>query len=138
MAMVKDAAMTMSDLVQRGQAFIESGRDTLDLLDELLTLLQEHSLPEGEEAGKVGATAPDVAETEEQVQEVESKAQETNRKTITQEEVRAVMVNNSRRGYRAEMKALVAAYGVKNLSDLTDPEKLEAILEEAKTIGGTV
>ena len=56
-------------------------------------------------------------------------------KEVTKEDVRLVLAEKSRSGYRAEVKALLTAHGAEKLSDITDPETLAAILKEAEVIG---
>ncbi len=56
-------------------------------------------------------------------------------KAYTYEEVRAVLAEKSRTGFRAEVKALLTAHGLKQLSDVTDPKEYAAIVAEAEGIG---
>ena len=56
-------------------------------------------------------------------------------KVYTYEEVRAVLAEKSRTGFRAEVKALLTAHGVKQLSEVTDPAELTALVREAEVIG---
>ena len=51
------------------------------------------------------------------------------------EEARAILAEKSRTGFRAEVKALLSAHGVRQLSDVTDPAQLSAIVAEAEVIG---
>ena len=53
----------------------------------------------------------------------------------TYEEVRAILAEKSRTGFRAEVKALLTAHGADKLSAITDPEELAAIAKEAEVIG---
>ena len=56
-------------------------------------------------------------------------------KVYTYEEVRAILAEKSRTGFRAEVKALLTAHGVKQLSDVNDPEVYADIVAEAEGIG---
>ena len=56
-------------------------------------------------------------------------------KVYTYEEVRAILAEKSRTGYRAEVKAILTAHGVKQLSDVKAPEEFAAIVAEAEGIG---
>ena len=56
-------------------------------------------------------------------------------KACTYEEARAVLAEKSRTGFRAEVKALLTAHGLKQLSDVTDPEVFAALVAEAEGIG---
>ena len=54
---------------------------------------------------------------------------------ITYEDVRAVLAEKSRTGYRAEVKALITRHGVRQLSEITDPAEYARMLAEAREIG---
>ena len=56
-------------------------------------------------------------------------------KVYTYEEVRAVLAEKSRTGFRAEVKAILTAHGVKQLSDVKDSDEFAAIVAEAEGIG---
>ena len=56
-------------------------------------------------------------------------------KPVTYEEVRAVLADKSRTGYRAEVKALLTAHGVRQLSEITDPAIYAELIREAEEIG---
>ena len=62
-------------------------------------------------------------------------AEEAPDKVYTYEEVRAILAEKSRTGFRAEVKALLTAHGVKQLSDVKSPEEFAAIVAEAEVIG---
>ena len=54
--------------------------------------------------------------------------------TYTYEDVRAILAEKSRTGFRAEVKAILTAHGVKQLSDVKSPEEFAAIVAEAEVI----
>ena len=56
-------------------------------------------------------------------------------KTWTFEEVRGLLADKARSGFRAEVKALLTAHGADRLSDIKDPAELSAIAKEAEVIG---
>ena len=56
-------------------------------------------------------------------------------KEITYEELRALLAEKSRTGYRAEVKALLTSHGVEQLSLITDPAERAALYKEAEVIG---
>ena len=56
-------------------------------------------------------------------------------KIYTYEEARAILAEKSRTGYRAEVKAILTAHGVRQLSVITDPDELAAVVAEAEVIG---
>ena len=79
-------------------------------------------------------------ETQKEKQEVAadpvaSAAEEVPEKVYSKEEVRAILADKSRSGFRAEVKALLTAHGAKQLSDITDPKELAALAAEAEVIG---
>ena len=59
----------------------------------------------------------------------------TPEKVFSKEEVRAVLADKSRSGFRAEVKALLTAHGAKQLSDISNPKELAALVKEAEVIG---
>ena len=56
-------------------------------------------------------------------------------KVYTFEEVRSILAEKSRKGFRAEVKGLLAKRNVAQLSDITDPNELAALVKEAEGIG---
>lgn len=56
-------------------------------------------------------------------------------KNCTYEEARAVLAEKSRTGFRAEVKSILTAHGLKQLSDAKGPEEFAAIVAEAEAIG---
>lgn len=55
-------------------------------------------------------------------------------KTYTIEEVRALLLQKRRDGFRDEVKALLAAHGAERLTDI-DPGEYTAMMQEAEVIG---
>lgn len=84
--------------------------------------------------GKAAAEPERVVEEPEQIAETEEPkpAPEQN---VTYEDMRAVLADKSRSGYRAEVKALLASHGVDHLSEITDPAEMAQIVKEAEVIG---
>ena len=56
-------------------------------------------------------------------------------KVYTYEEVRAILAEKSRTGFRAEVKSLLTSHGVKQLSEVKDPAVFAALVAEAEGIG---
>ena len=56
-------------------------------------------------------------------------------KAVTLEELRAFLADKVKAGYRAEIKAMLAAYGVEKLSEVDDPATLAVMMQEAREIG---
>ena len=54
--------------------------------------------------------------------------------TWTYDQVRAALTEKARNGFRAEVKALLTAHGVKQLSDIKDPAELARLMAEAEVI----
>ena len=94
--------------------------DGLRKLSKDLTEIADQ-LSESEEAKTVEEEAPPEAKTPEKV--------------FSKEEVRAILADKSRSGFRAEVKALLTAHGAKQLSDISDPKELAALVKEAEVIG---
>ena len=55
-------------------------------------------------------------------------------KVYTYEEVRAILAEKSRTGFRAEVKSILTKHGVAQLSDVKDPNVFAAIVAEAEEI----
>lgn len=87
------------------------------------------SLLEGEAQAKAEEPAPKDAEPEAPAEE------EAPAKEATYEEARAVLAEKSRTGFRAEVKAILTAHGLKQLSDAKDAAEFAAIIAEAEVIG---
>lgn len=62
-------------------------------------------------------------------------AEETPAKVYTFEEVRGILSDKARSGFRAEVKALLTSHGVKQLSDITDPAVFAVLVAEAEVLG---
>ena len=83
------------------------------------------------------ATILEGAQAPEKTQEAPAKEpdQEAPVKEYNYEEVRAILAEKSRTGFRAEVKALLTAHGVKQLSEVKTPEEFASIVAEAEVIG---
>ena len=53
---------------------------------------------------------------------------------LTLEQIRAILADKSRRGYTAEVKALLRQHGADKLSEIA-PSEYEALLTEAEALG---
>lgn len=56
-------------------------------------------------------------------------------KAYSYEEARAILAEKARVGFRAEVRALLTAHSIRQLSDVKDPGELAAIVAEAEGIG---
>ena len=68
----------------------------------------------------------DMADLAAQLEGAEAQQQDVpaEKPTYTYEDVRAILAEKSRTGFRAEVKAILTAHGVKQLSDVKDPSEL--------------
>lgn len=82
-----------------------------------------------------GTEVPAKKPVEPVLPEPEVAAEKAPAKVYSKEEVRAILADKSRSGFRAEVKALLTKHGAKQLSDITDPNELAAIVAEAEVIG---
>ena len=82
-----------------------------------------------------GSKAPENTQDEPAVEQVQAPTEAAPTETRTYEETRAVLAEKSRAGFRAEVKALLAEFGVSQLSDVKDPGKLAEIVKKAEGIG---
>ena len=82
-----------------------------------------------------GKTAEAPAQPEEPVKAETPVPDDPPVKEVTYEEMRAVLAEKSRAGYKAEVKALLTAHGVDHLSKITDPAERAAVIKEAEVIG---
>ena len=62
-------------------------------------------------------------------------AEETPVKVYTFEEVRGILSDKARSGFRAEVTALLTSHGIKQLSDITDPAVFAELVAEAEVLG---
>ena len=60
--------------------------------------------------------------------------EETPAKIYTYEEVRSILADKVRAGFREQVKAILTAHGVKQLSDVKTPEEFAAIVTDAGKI----
>lgn len=59
---------------------------------------------------------------------------EEEKKSVSLEDVRAVLAEKSRRGFTEEVKEIISKHGADRLSGI-DPSKYESLLSEAEVIG---
>ena len=56
-------------------------------------------------------------------------------KVYSFEEVRGILADKARAGFREEIKALLNSHGAKQLSEITDPAVLATLVAEAEALG---
>ena len=146
MAIMKELNMSMDELLDNVQKFVLCGRAMLDAIEEIATLVAASSIStrSPEASGELGhsAAAPLSSQTrdaglcDEEAKEAKPLKTETEApKTATMEEVRGLLAEKSRSGFRAEVKALLTAHGVEKLSEITDPVELGKLKAEAEELG---
>lgn len=130
MSKMNDLKLNLEELMDNTQKFVLCGRAMLDAIEEIAT-----------QFAQIANEVPAKPETEKQLVTKEEKRAEPQveeaPKTATMEEVRGLLAEKSRSGFRAEVKALLTAHGVEKLSEITDPVELGKLLEEAGKIGAT-
>ena len=108
----------VSELSQLIEELNRCGNTLIDISEELKNLFS--------------GSEEDVRKTEAKTKTAEKASKEE--KTISLEDVRAVMADKSRKGYTAEVKALLTKRGVSKLSDV-DAKDYAALLAEVEVIG---
>ena len=126
MAMMKEAAMAREEIIDNVQKLVLCGRATLDALETLTKLMT---------AEEPHAACTHNGDESEHVQPANDTEQIPHDKTAKLEEVRGLLAEKSRKGFRAEVKALLTAHGVDRLSENSDPAELGKLMEEATQIG---
>ena len=141
MAKVKEAQMAKDVLLDNMQKFILCGRAMLDAIEDLTNLYCGSLAGDSEGAAyqkkETAAESPAKPKTEEQIAPLPEPQNAEAPRTATLEEVRGLLAEKSRSGFRAEVKALLTAHGVEKLSEITDPAELGKLQEEAGMIGVT-
>ena len=124
MANMKEAQMAKEELLDNIQKFVLCGRAMLDAMEQIAIQSAVFKVQSADEmpAETTPVKQPEPVNTEEP-------------KTATMEEVRGLLAEKSRNGFRAEVKALLTAHGVEKLSEITDPAELGKLLGEAEQIG---
>lgn len=75
------------------------------------------------------------AEVAPETEPIPAETEEKPVKVYSFEEVRGILAEKARSGFRAEVKALLTAHGFKQLSDITDPSVFAALVAEAEELG---
>ena len=104
------------------QVLIERLRQLSAVVSDLATALEDTEASTQKQCVPTEVTPPDSKE-------------DTPAKKYTYEEARAILAEKVRTGFRAEVKAILTAHGVKQLSDVEDGHMLDAIVAEAEVIG---
>ena len=131
MANMKEAQMAKEELLDNIQKFVLCGRAMLDAIEQIAIQSAGFKVQSAKEASDEASAETAPAKQTEPVK-TESKAP----KTATMEDVRGLLAEKSRSGFRAEVKALLTAHGVEKLSEITDPAELGRLKAEAEELGG--
>ena len=127
---------TMSEISALLDEIKSCGNTLLCVASELRELISSKE-SDAEEQSKAKTTRRKKSKPEETpppyTADVEEVPQETP-KLVTLDEVRAALAEESRAGYTADVKALIAKYGADKLSDV-DPANYEALFKESEVIG---
>ena len=126
MANMKEAQMAKEELLDNIQKFVLCGRAMLDAIEQIAIQSAVFKVQSADETPAEPAPAK-------QVEPVKAEAEAP--KTATMEEVRGLLAEKSRSGFRTEVKALLTVHGVEKLSEITDPAELGKLLGEAEQIG---
>ncbi|MDD4370400.1 MAG: rRNA biogenesis protein rrp5 [Anaerostipes sp.] len=104
--------------------------DIRSLADSLQALVEAVSEGSTEEKLPVKKVAPKKKPAEEPKPEPQPKEE----KQLTLEDVRAICADKSRKGFTAEVKAILTKHGADKLSEV-DPAEYKALLAEVEVLG---
>ncbi len=124
MSVMSETAAGINDILTQGNKMIAAWREALNDLEALLNLITRASGQKGETTGY----------EDDSIVPAEVLKEEPAR-TATLEQVRPLLAEKARAGYRAEVKALLMKHGAEKLSDISDPKVLGEILKEAEMLG---
>lgn len=119
MGKVSELSMLVDELKKCGEALIGISEGLADMFSGA-----------AEEKPSAKKTAPKKKAAEEPKQEPQPKEE----KPLTLEDVRAVCADKSRKGFTAEVKAILTKHGADKLSEV-DPEEYKALLAEVEVLG---
>ena len=131
MANMKEAQMAKEELLDNIQKFVLCGRAMLDAIEQIAIQSAGFKVQSAKEASDE-ASAETAPATQTEPVKTESEAPQT----ATMEDVRGLLAEKSRSGFRTEVKALLTAHGVEKLSEITDPAELGRLKAEAEELGG--
>ncbi|WNX86006.1 DNA ligase [Agathobaculum sp. NTUH-O15-33] len=118
MGKVSELSMIVDELKKCGQVLIGISEGLADMFSG--------SAEEEKQTAKKSAGKKKAAE--------ESRPEVPEKKALTLEDVRAVCADKSRKGYTAEVKAVLTKHGAEKLSEV-DPAEYKALLAEVEVLG---
>ena len=119
MEKVSELSMIALELKKCGEAFIGISEGLADMFS-------------GSDEEKL--TAKESAPKKKQAEVPKPEPQEKEEKPLTLEDVRAVCADKSRKGFTAEVKAILTKHGADKLSEV-DPAEYKALLAEVEVLG---
>lgn len=119
MGKVSEFAMLVDELKKCGETLVSISEELADMFS-------------GSEEEK--APAKKVAPKKKAAEEPKSEPQLEEEKLLTLEDVRAVCADKSRKGFTAEVKAVLTKHGAGKLSEV-DPAEYKALLAEVEVLG---
>ena len=131
MSVMSNISIGLNDLLAQMQKLYLTACGTVEQLDDVMRQLEQLTgQTRSNEPMEDDSVAPD-----ELLKENAPACEEEKTRTATLEQVRPVLAEISRKGYRAEVKALLTKHGAEKLSDITDVIILGRILQEAEELG---
>ena len=131
MSVMSNISISLNELLTQVRMLYLSSCSTVEQLDDVMRQLEQLTGQTGaDETMEDDSVVPD-----ELIKEDAPACEEEKPRTATLEEARPVLAEISRKGYRAEVKALLTKYGAGKLSDITDETVLGEILVEAEELG---
>ena len=119
MGKVSELSMLVDELKKCGEVLIGISEGLVDMFSGTA----EEKLPAKKSAPK-----------KKPVEEPKPEPQPKEEKPLTLEDVRAVCADKSRKGFTAEVKAILTKHGADKLSEV-DPAKYKALLAEVEVLG---
>lgn len=119
MGKVSELSMLVDELKKCGEALIGISEGLADMFSGS----DEEKQP-----------AKKAAPKKKQAEEPKPEPQEKEEKPLTLEDVRAVCADKSRKGFTAEVKAILTKHGADKLSEV-DPAEYKALLAEVEVLG---
>ena len=122
MGKVSELSMLVDELKKCGEVLIGISEGLADMFSGTA----EEKLPAKKTAPKKKA-----------VEDPKPESQPKEEKTLTLEDVRAVCADKSRKGYTAEVKAILTNHGAEKLS-VINPAEYKALLAEVEVLGNAL
>lgn len=134
MSVMSETVIGLSDLLTQGNKMIAVWREALNDLEALLYLIERASGQRGrQEPVEDDSIVPKaLLKADEPACE---KEKEPPVRTATLEQLRPLLAEKARAGFKAEVKMLLVKHGAEKLSDIKDEAVLGAMMTEAEGLG---